>query len=153
MSTTLFNSKPYDPARERRRNIIIVSLIVAVLVAAVLLWWFRYWPEEHKVDQFFTALEQKDYEKAYGIWMADPNWKQHSQKFAKYPFGEFYIDWGPGGEWGLIKVHKVKGAATPKGGGTGVVVVVSVNDRAEPACMWVEKRDKTFSFSPFACSF
>lgn len=149
MQTTLFDAKPYDPARERRRKILIVSLVSAVIVIASLLWWFRYWPEEHKVDQFFTALERKDFEKAYGIWMADADWKQHPQKYQKYPFGEFYLDWGPGGEWGIIKSHKVDGSATPKGGSTGIVVVVTVNDRVEKAHVWVEKKDNTFSFSPY----
>lgn len=147
MPTTIFESKPYDPSRERRRRIIISSIIAGVLILAFFAWWFRYWPEERRVDRFFTALEQKDYERAYGIWMNDPNWKQNPEKYAKYPFGEFYIDWGPGGEWGLINSHKIDGSATPKGGSTGVVVVVTVNERAEKARIWVEKSDKTLHFS------
>jgi len=149
MSTTLFDAKPFDEKRARRKALIIWTIIGSVILLAMLAWWFRYWPEEHKVDQFFTALEQKNYEKAYGIWTNDPNWKQHQESHAKYPFGEFYIDWGPGGEWGLIKSHKVDGAASPKGGSSGVVVVVTVNDRAEKARIWVEKSDKTLSFSPY----
>ncbi|HWR36193.1 MAG TPA: hypothetical protein VN622_10020 [Clostridia bacterium] len=148
MSTTLFDAKPYDPRRDRRRNIIIGSIILAILILLPLAWWFRHWPEEHKVDQFFTAIEQKDFEKAYGIWVADKDWKLHPQKFTKYPIGEFYIDWGPGGEWGLIRSHKVDGSAAPRGG-SGVVVVVTVNDRVEKARIWVEKSDQTLSFSPF----
>jgi len=70
---------------------------------------------------------------AYGIWMADRKWEQHPQKYARYPFNEFYRDWGPGGEWGLIKSYKIYGSATPKGGGSGVVVEVVVNNRAEHA--------------------
>lgn len=149
MPTTIFEAKPYDPAHERRRRILIAGIIGAVLLLAFLAWWFRYWPEERRVDKFFDALEQKNYEQAYSIWMNDPDWKQHPQKYAKYPFGEFYLDWGPGGEWGLIKSHKVDGSATPKGGSSGVVVVVTVNERAEKARIWVEKSDKTFSFSPY----
>ncbi len=149
MSTTIFDAKPYDPARDRRKRLIIAGTITAVLVIAFFAWWFRYWPEEHRVDLFFDALQQKNYEQAYGIWVNDPNWKQHQEKYTKYPFGEFYIDWGPGGEWGLINSHKVDGSATPKGYSTGVVVVVTVNDRAEKARIWVEKSDKTFSFSPY----
>jgi hypothetical protein len=65
-----------------------------------LAWAYHNWPEEHVVDRFFDALQQKDYEDAYGIWMHDPAWKQHAQKYAKYSYGDFYNDWGPGGEWG-----------------------------------------------------
>ena len=32
-------------------------------------------------------------------------------QYPKYPFNEFYRDWGPGGEWGLIKTQKVYGAS------------------------------------------
>lgn len=148
MTTTIFEAKPYDPARERRRRLIIVSVISIVLIGAFLTWWFRYWPEEHRVDRFFTALEQKNYEEAYSIWMNDPDWKKHPQNYPRYNFGEFYTDWGPGGEWGLISNHHVDGAAAPKGG-SGVVVVVTVNHRAEQARVWVEKSDKTMHFSPY----
>lgn len=149
MPTTLFDAKPYDEKRAKRRNTILVASIVAVIVIAGLGWWFRHWPEEHKVDQFFAAIEQKNYERAYGIWTADPQWKQHQDRHTKYPFGEFYIDWGPGGEWGLVKSYKVDGSASPKGAASGVVVVVTVNDRTERARIWVEKSDKTLSFSPY----
>ena len=95
-------------------------------------------------------MQQQNYEAAYGIWMNDPNWKQYPEKiFTKYPYGEFYIDWGPGGEWGLVKSHKVVGSAIPKGGSSGIVVVVSAHDCAEKARIWVEKSDKTLSFSPY----
>ncbi len=147
MTTTIFEAKPYDEARARRRRIWISSIIVAVLVIAFLLWWFRNWPEQHRVDLFFDAIQAQNYEQAYGIWMNDPNWKQHQEKYKLYPFGEFYIDWGPGGEWGLVKSHHVDGVAST--GGSGVVVVVTVNGRAEPARVWVEKGDKTMHFSPY----
>jgi hypothetical protein len=149
MSTTLFDAKPFDEARARRRRVLISGIITAVLILAFLGWWFRHWPEEHRVDRFFNAVQQQNYEAAYGIWMNDPNWKQHPEKYARYPYGEFYIDWGPGGEWGLVKSHKVDGSAVPKGGSSGVVVVVTVNERAEKARIWVEKSDKTLAFSPY----
>jgi hypothetical protein len=101
------------------------------------------------VDRFFDALQQRNYETAYGIWMHDPNWKQHLDKYKEYPFNDFYRDWGPGGEWGIIKSHKIYGAGTPSGGGSGVIVEVVVNGRAEHARVWVEKSDKTLSFSPY----
>jgi len=149
MTTTIFEAKPYDFEKARRRRIWITSIIVAVLIIGFLLWWFRYLPYEQRVDKFFNAIQAQNYEKAYAIWMNDPNWKQHPQQYARYPYGEFYIDWGPGGEWGLVKTHHVDGAATPRGGGSGVVVVVTVNHRAEPARIWVEKSDKTMHFSPY----
>ena len=149
MSTTLFDAKPYDEKRAKRRQVLISAIIAIVLILGFFGWWFRHWPEERKVDQFFTALEQKNYEQAYAVWLNDPAWKQHQDQHAKYNFGQFYIDWGPGGEWGLVKSHHVDGSASPKGASSGVVVVVTVNERAEKARLWVEKSDKTLSFSPF----
>jgi len=144
----LLNAPAYDPAAERRRKLRTVAIIVFVFVVALFLYMNRYWPEQHSVDRFFTALEKSDFKTAYGIWMHDPQWEQHAQKYARYPYNEFYNDWGPGGEWGIVHNHKVEGALHPKGG-SGVVVVVEVNGRAEPARVWVEKSDKTLSFSPY----
>ena len=63
-------------------------------------------------DKFFAALQNKDYETAYGIYFADPQWKQHPDKYSRYPLNQFIQDWGPGGQWGIIKSYKVNGAST-----------------------------------------
>lgn len=154
---TLLDAKELDPEKarvSRRRYFIILGIIVAVLVIGLLGallgygWFFRYFPEEHIVGHFFSDLRRQDFKDAYGIWMHDPNWQQHPQQHSKYPFNDFYRDWGPGGEWGVIKTQKVYGASTCPGPGSGVVVDVIVNDRAEHAQVWVEKSDKTLSFPP-----
>src|ERR1700733_13705477 len=146
---TLLDAREYDPEKERKRKRRIISVVIVVLVVAALCWWFRYWPEERIADHFFEDLQKQDYEAAYGVWMHDPQWKQHPDRFPKYPYNDFYRDWGPGGEWGLIKSHKIYAPGSPPGGGSGVVVDVTVNDRAQPARVWVEKSDKTMSFSPY----
>ena len=146
---TLLDAKQYDPARERRRIIRIASAIFVTLVLSWLAWMYRNWPEERVVDRFFAALEQKNYEAAYAVWMHDPDWKQHTEKYSTYPFNDFYRDWGPGGEWGLIKSYKVYGSVNPSGGGSGVIVEVVVNERSEHARLWVQKSDKTLTFSPY----
>jgi hypothetical protein len=145
---TLLDAKQYDPEKDRKRNKRIISAIAVAVILLGLGWWFRYWPEEHVAGKFFNALQAQDYKTAYGIWMSDADWQQHPERHPKYPYGEFYRDWGPGGDWGLIKTQKVFGASTCPGGGTGVVVDVVVNDRATHAQVWVEKSDKTLSFPP-----
>jgi hypothetical protein len=145
---TLLDAQEYDPEKGRKRKRRIISAIVIVLLVLCLGWWFRYYPQERIVGHFFDALQRQDYKTAYGIWMHDPQWEQHPQQHAKYPFNEFYRDWGPGGEWGLIKTQKVFAASTCPGGGTGVVVDVIVNDRTQHAQVWVEKSDKTLSYPP-----
>jgi len=145
---TLLDAQEYDEAKARRKRTRVILIAIVILVLAFLGWWFRYWPEEHIAGRFFDALQKQDYETAYGIWMHDPQWKQHIDRYQKYPFNEFYRDWGPGGEWGLIKTEKVFGASTCPGGGSGVVVDVVVNSRAQHAQVWVEKSDRTLSFPP-----
>ena len=155
---TLFEAESYDPAKARKRRNRIIAIVAIALVCAILAWNFRHYPEEHQVDKFFAALQKQDYEVAYAVWNHDPDWKQHPQKYSNYPFGDFMKDWGPGGQWGLVKSYHVDGSAVPKGGtgtkfdvgSSGVVVVVTVNDRvADKAHIWVEKSDKTLGFSPY----
>jgi hypothetical protein len=145
---TLLDAQEYDSQKTRKRNQRIILAIATLLIVAGVVWWNRYWPEEHLVGKFFTALQAQDYKSAYAIWMHDPQWQQHPQNYPKYPFNEFYRDWGPGGEWGLIKTKKVYGASTCPGGGSGVVVDVIVNERTEHAQVWVEKSDHTLSYPP-----
>lgn len=145
---TLLDAKEYDLQKEKKRRVRITSAVVGVTVLLFLGWWFRYWPEERLVGKFFGTLQRQDYNTAYGIWMQDAQWQQHADRYTKYPFNDFYRDWGPGGEWGLIKTQKVYGASTCPGGGSGVVVDVVVNDRAQHAQVWVEKSNKKLSYPP-----
>lgn len=143
---TLLDAPNFDPARSRRRKIQLSMAVVLVLVIAVMGWLYRNWPQEHAVDKFFSALQKQDYEAAYGIYLHDPDWRQHLQKYSQYTYADFYRDWGPGGEWGLVKSHRVYGSASSKG---GVLVEVVVNDRADRARIFVQKSDKTLTVYPF----
>jgi hypothetical protein len=147
---TLLDAKPFDAARSRRRKIRIALAVVTVLILAVIAWTYRNWPEERVVDHFFSALQRQDYESAYAIYFNDPNWRRHPEKYSQYSYSDFYRDWGPGGEWGLIKSHRIFGSANTKGFGTGgVIVEVIVNDRAEHARMFVQRSDKTITVYPY----
>jgi hypothetical protein len=148
---TLLDAQQYDPAKERRRKIRIALACLGIVIVLVIAWMYRNWPEERVVDKFFTALQKQDYETAYGIYFHDPTWQQHPQKYSQYTYADFYRDWGPGGEWGLIKSHRIYGTAGTKGFGSGggVVVEVIINDRAEHARMFVQRSDKTLTVYPF----
>jgi hypothetical protein len=143
---TLLDAKEYDPVKEKRLKIKIALTVVAVLLLVGLAWMYRNWPEEHAVDRFFAALQEHDYERAYGLYFRDPDWRQHPQRHSQYNYADFYRDWGPGGEWGLIKSHRIYGSAATK---DGVVVEVVVNERAERARMFVQKSDKTLTVYPY----
>jgi len=156
---SLLEAQPEDPRAERRRAMLrrtSLAVIAIALIAGALAFWFRYYPEERAVDKFLTAIEQKDYKQAFAIWNADPEWEQHADRYSTYTFGQFQLDWGPSGDWGEIKSHEVVDAVAPKSKITeasGVVVAARINGRAEPACIWVEKKSKTLSFSHIPCSF
>jgi hypothetical protein len=146
--STLFQAPEYDPARDRRRTRVLIIIVIAGILAVLIFFQFRNWPYEHTVGSFFHALQQQDYEKAYAIWMHDPDWKQHPDKYKNYSLGEFERDWGQSGEWGIIKEFRIDGAVRPPKG-SGVIVQVTVNNRADKARIWVEKKDKTLTFSPY----
>lgn len=155
---TLFEAEQLDPKVEARKRLakrIVLTLVVLAIVLAPVLWYFRNWPEEHVVDKFLAALEQKDYKQAFALWNADPEWEQHVDRYKEYPFGRFQLDWGPSGDYGEIKSHKIFGSAEPRSkvtNVTGVVVAAQINNRAEPACLWVEKKTRTISFSHLPCT-
>ena len=146
---TLLNPPVYDPRRTRRKQELLAAGVLSLILLGLLSYRFWNWREERAVDRFFTQLEQQDYEGAYTLWLADPEWRQHPQKYERYPYADFYRDWGPGGQWGLIRSHKIEAAVRPPHGGTGVIVAVTVNGRAEKAFVWVEKSDLSLSFSPY----
>ncbi len=145
---TLLDAKEYDPGPARRRRIKIVAALALIILLAAVVWMNRYRPEKQVVDKFFAALMNKDYDTAYGIYFADPQWKEHSAKYSRYPLNQFIQDWGEGGQWGIIRNYKVNGASTCSSSASGVVVDVIVNGRAEHAQLWVEKSDKTLSPPP-----
>ena len=104
---TLLDAPTYDPAKARMRKNILIAEPGRLLVLAGLLWFFWDWPQEHRVNQFFAAIEAKDLPKAFGIWNHDPDWQQHPQQYAQYPYGRFEMDWGHSSDWGDIKTHKI----------------------------------------------
>ena len=150
----LMDAKEYDPRPAQRRNRIIATAVVVVIAVAVWLYLTRYNAEKRVINKFFQAIEQKDFDTAYGIYQGDPEWKQHPQKFANYTVNQFKLDWGPSSEYGPITSHNVDCALAPPKkdfvSPGGVVVVVTINNRAEPRNMWVDKKTQSISDSLFS---
>jgi hypothetical protein len=142
---SLLNAPAYDERRAKRRLLLVWTAIAIAVVLAATAFFARNWTYERIVNRFFTAIEHQDFEGAYALYMADPDWKSHPQKFKDYPFGQFSLDWGPSGDWGTIRQHHIDCAARV---GTGVIVAVTINGRPEPAYMWVEKKDHTLTVAP-----
>src|ERR1700712_3008769 len=145
---TLLDAPSFDAARARkRRNIIILSL-VALAIIGVFVWIFWNWPAEHRVNRFFSALEQQQFEKAYGIWNNDPNWQQHPDKYKTppYPYKNFLDDWSLNGEYGKITSHKILYATSSLGNST--LMAIQVNGRRTPLTLGVTHG--TIGFTPFS---
>jgi|SRR5215469_1900820 len=152
----LLNAPEYDERGERRKTALLIGsgallLLIAVIgVGGYLVghgWFFTNLRAEHRVDQFFSALEAKDYSKAYSIWVNDPNWEQHPQRY-DYTLKRFTEDWtteSPVG--GPIHSHHVDISKTDGKGtfGTGIIVAVKVNDDHK-LFMWYEKKDGTLTY-------
>ena len=148
----LMDAKEYDPRPAQRRWRLIAIGALVVVLAGISWYFFRYWPEERVINKFLEAVERNDMQTAYGLYQGDPDWQQHPDKYDKYPFGQFNLDWGPSGDYGKITSHHVECATElPKKNfvsPTGVIVVVRINQRAETKSMWVEKKSKTITDSP-----
>ena len=148
---TLLNAPGYDERKENRKRNLLVGSGIFILLAAVIGvggyllghgWFFSNIPAEHRVSQFLTALEQKDYKKAYGIWENDPDWQQHPQKY-DYTLQRFTEDWTTESDWGPITSHHVD---ISKRTGTGTIVAVTVNHSPKKMFMWYERSNGTLTY-------
>jgi len=145
---TLLDAPAYNRTHaKRRRNLVIGALLVCVVAGVVV---FLCWnlPAEHRVNQFFAAVEAKDMSKAFAIWNNDPDWQEHAQRYAKegYPFGRFVVDWGEAGDYGRITSHKVLHSTSY---GNTTLMAVEINGRKAPLALALTKRTHAMSFPPF----
>jgi hypothetical protein len=153
---TLLNAPEYDSRSDTRKRNLLIAAGVVVLLAVVLGmggfmlghgWFFSNLPVEHKVGNFFSALEAKDYDKAFAIFTNDPDWKSHPERHRDYTVQRFTEDWtteSPVG--GPIVSHHVDISKTDVSGtfGSGVIVAVRVNG-SHKIFMWYERKDGTLT--------
>jgi len=150
---TLMDAPQYNARRERRNRTLLIAGIVIVVIAFFACisfyldtpWQLWHWPSDHKVNQFLSAVEAKDMNKAYALWNNDPNWQQHPQQYSAYNFAQFEKDWGPSSDYGVIKSHKI---IVAKSVGNGVVLGVTINGGKTPLFLRVDDKSGTIGFSP-----
>ena len=147
---TLLNAPEYDDRGENRKRNLLIS--AGVLIAVVVLscvggfllghgWFFSNLPAEHKVSTFFTALEGKDFPKAYGIYMNDAKWQEHPQKY-DYTLKRFTEDWTSESPVNApITSHHVDISKTDGTGtfGTGIIVATRVNGDHKLFMFYIKK--------------
>lgn len=145
---TLLDAPSFNAAGARKRRNSIIGLLLVLLMVGAFVWFFWNWPAEHRVNKFFAALQQQQFEKAYGIWNDDPDWQQHPDKYKTpaYPYSKFLDDWGPSGEYGRITSYKILYATSSLGNST--LMAISVNDRKSLTTLGVTHG--TIGFTPFS---
>ena len=150
----LMDAPEYDEKKDiRKRNLLIATGVLIVLVGTLAFagfftghgWLFTNLPAEHRVNTFFSAVEAKDFNRAFAIWNNDDAWQQHPQKYKDYNFGRFQVDWSNSSDYGPITSHKV---ACSLASGSGVAVGVNINGRRQPTFIWVQNHTHTLGFSP-----
>ena len=161
---TLLNAPVYDEQKEKSKKSLLIAIAAAFVLLVILAlagfflghgWLFTNLPAEHKVSHFFSALEEKNYDKAFGIYTNDPDWKQHPDKHADYPISRFTEDWtteSPAGGPILshhVDISKVAGSGT-FGKGIIVATTVTAEGRAgeKKIFLYYQKSDGTMSLSP-----
>jgi hypothetical protein len=158
---TLLDAPKFDAARDKRRQRILQISAGALLVLLVAWWlvagrpvdwpwnWNHYLFGRAKVNSFLTAVEANDLAKAYGIWVNDKDWQQHTAQHSVYPFARFQDDWSstsPDNEYGAIKSHQIVLAGRY---GNGVLVAILINGRKSDALdLAYDPSTGQLSFSP-----
>ena len=144
----LLNAPEYDARKEKLKIATIVgsastvALLILLTLAGYVMghgWLFTNLPAEHKVDKFFTALEAKDYAKAYDLYT-----NGHPTDYSLQRFTEDWTTESPVGA--PIRNHHVDISKTDGTGnfGTGIIVAVRIND-TKKLFMWYQKSDGTLT--------
>ena len=153
MDAPAFNERA---AKRNQALLIAAGVLAALLVVLTLLgyilghgWLFTNLPAEHRVNEFYEALETKDYAKAYGIYNHDPEWQQHADKYRGYPLQRFTEDWTTSYSPvnGPVISHHIDVSKTDGTGflGTGIIVAATLNS-THKAFIYVDRSDGTFIY-------
>jgi hypothetical protein len=143
---SLMDAPQFDERSERRKMNLLIGIGLAILLLLILTfagyisghgWLFTNLGAERRVNEFFDALEAKDYQKAYDIY-------ENGHADSGYPLARFTEDWTTHSPINApITSHKVDISKTDGSGafGTGIIVAARVNlqdgivppDPGEPA--------------------
>jgi hypothetical protein len=158
---TLLDAPVFDAARERRRRNMMyggAGLVVVLFVGFWLVsgrpvdWPWNWWAHlrgRMTVNHFLTAVEQNDLQKAYGIWMHDPDWQKHPGIYHFYSFSRFQDDWSrtsPDNEYGIIRSHKIAAARMY---GNVLLMAILINGRKTDALnLDYDPKTESLTFAP-----
>jgi hypothetical protein len=128
-----------DQRRERRLKRIVIWGLAAVILATSCYFLFRNWRQERTVKQFFSLLDQKNYQAAYALWgcTQDTPCKYYSPE-------KFNEDFGPSSPFANAGAAKILHTDVC---GTGVVFDVEI-PRGEEVGLYVDRETNVIGFAP-----
>ena len=142
---TLLDAPKFDEARDRRRRTILYAGGGAILVLFIAFWlmsgrpvdwpwnWYYHLAGRSTMNHFLDAVEQNNMQKAYGIWLHDPDWQQHPAHLKFYTLDKFEDDWSPTSHdnpYGAIHSHKIVAARMY---GNTLLAAILINGRKSGA--------------------
>jgi hypothetical protein len=158
---TLLDAPQFDVARDRRRRTILYGAAGAIFVLFVVFWlvsgrpvdwpwnWYTHFAGRSTMNHFLKDVEKNDLQKAYGVWLHDPNWQQHPGQLKFYTFDKFQKDWSPdsqNNDYGTIKSHKIVAARVY---GNALLAAILINGRKSGALnLEYDPRTHTLLFPP-----
>lgn len=155
---SLMDAPQYNAKREETKKRIIVGLGILVAVGIVVAfagiitghgWAFSNLHAEHRISSFLSALEKKDYNTAYGIYVNDEDWQKNADKYKSYSLKRFTEDWteySPADGKEITSHHVDKSIVDGTGPfGTGVIVAVTVNG-SKRIFIWWQRSDGTLTY-------
>ena len=158
---TLLDAPKFDAARDRRNQILLFGsggLVFALIIGFWLVsghpadwpWnWYTHLRGRYAINHFMKAVEKNDLKQAYAIWMNDPNWQQHPDRYEMYPYDRFEVDFGQNSqqnEYGIIQSHQIVAARVFK---NVLLVGMLINGRkSKPLFLTYFPKDHTLNFAP-----
>jgi hypothetical protein len=158
---TLLDAPVFDEGRDRRRQLMLYSGVGSVFLLVIVFWlvsgmpfdwpweWYSHLAGKSAANHFLAAVEKNDLQKAYSIWLHDPDWQKHPEKYGSYPFTRFERDWSstsPDNEYGVIQTHKIVAARVYH---NVLLMGILINGRKSKALFLTYfPKDKTLNFAP-----
>ncbi len=125
------------PLRKDRPLLVPVILVFCVVVAGLVIYRFANFREERAVQHFLEEVKAQNYQHAYQLWGPSAN----------YSYKDFMADWGgPRSYYGVVREFKIMSSESR---GSGVVVTVEFDHLKKSVNIWVERKNRQLSFSPF----
>ena len=142
------------PADIQKKSRALAFTVATCVIIAIIAVWFvlRFYPEKRAAEEFFNAVVADDMTRAYQLWKPSPSYRMQ----------DFVADWGPTGYYGPVKSYEIMKAKSPTGTTTSVEIRVAIspfspmpnaNDaeksqKTKVVTVWIDSKDKSFSFPP-----